>query len=69
MMEDKTGQPRRDSELIEARTALEKEIVSMKNFGPILIFYPTIIEALNELLRRRSEDGIDLSGGTDLTEV
>ncbi|MHA1872625.1 MAG: hypothetical protein ACTSVB_00815 [Candidatus Heimdallarchaeaceae archaeon] len=52
---DKTGQPRSDDDLIEARTALEKELISMKNFGPILIYYPTIIEAINELLKRRKE--------------
>ncbi len=56
-MEDTTGQPRSDADLIEARIAIEKELISMKNFGPILLYYPTIIEAINELLKRR-KDGI-----------
>jgi len=55
-MVDRTGQPRRDDELIEAREAIKKELISMKNFGPILIYYPTIINAIDELLERRSKD-------------
>jgi len=54
-MVDKTGQPRSDDELIEARIALEKKLISMKNFDPLIIFYPTIIEAINELLKRRKD--------------
>ena len=50
---DKTGQPRSDQDLIEARKAIEQELITMKNFGPILLHYPIIIEAINELLRRR----------------
>jgi len=53
---DRTGESRRDDELIEARDAVAKELVSMKNFGPILIYYPTIIEAINELLERRKNE-------------
>ena len=56
MIVDKTGEPRSDADLIEARTAIEKELINMKNFGPILIYYPTIIEAINELLKRRKEE-------------
>lgn len=56
MIVDKTGKPRSEQDLIEARTAIEKELVSMKNFGPILIYYPTIIEAINELIERRKNE-------------
>jgi len=58
MIVDKTGRPRSDSDLIEARMAIENELVSMKNFGPILIYYPTIIEAINELLIRRKNEKV-----------
>jgi len=58
MIVDKTGGPRSDSDLIEARMAIENELVSMKNFGPILIYYPTIIEAINELLIRRKNEKV-----------
>jgi len=64
---DKTGQPRSDEDLIEARIAIAKELIKPGNLNPIQVYYPTIIEAINELLRRRSEDGINLSGGTNLT--
>jgi len=50
---DNTGKPRRDDELIEARKAIEKELISLKNISPILVYYPTIIAAINELLERR----------------
>ena len=53
---DNTGKPRKDDELIEARNAIAKELISMKNFGPVLIYYPTIIEAINELLERRKNE-------------
>jgi len=56
MIVDKTGEPRSDSDLIEAKDAIVKELISMKNFGPILIYYPTIIDAINELLERRKTD-------------
>jgi len=56
MIVDKPGKPRSEQDLIEARTAIEKELVSMKNFGPILIYYPTIIEAINELIERRKNE-------------
>ncbi len=55
-MIDKSGEPRRDEELIEARNAIAKELISLKNFGPILLYYTTIIEALDELLERRKND-------------
>ena len=56
MIVDKTGEPRSDQDLIEARIAIEKELISMKNFGPILVYYPTIIEAINELIERRKNE-------------
>jgi hypothetical protein len=56
VMIDTTGEPRRDKELVEARKAIERELISLKNFDPILVYYPTIIDALNELLERRSKD-------------
>ena len=56
-MIDRTGEPRSDKELIEARNAITKELISLKNFGPILLYYTTIIEAIDELLERRKNDG------------
>lgn len=53
---DLTGQPRSNEDIIEAIEAIKRELVSLKNFSPILIYYPTIIEALNELLERRKVD-------------
>ena len=64
---DKTGQPRSNQDLIDARQAISKELIKVGNLDPIQVYYPTIIEAITELLKRRSEDGIDLSGGTNLT--
>ena len=64
---DKTGQPRSDKDLFEARSAIQKELIKVGNLDPIQVYYPTIIEAITELMRRRREDGIDLSGGPDLT--
>jgi len=55
-MIDRTGEPRRDEELIEAKDAIVKELISLKNVSPILIHYPTIIEAIEELLERRKND-------------
>ena len=66
---DKTGQPRSNQDLIDARQAISKELIKVGNLDPIQVYYPTIIEAITELLKRRSEDGIDLSGGTNLTKV
>lgn len=56
VMIDRTGKPRRDEEIIEAIEAIKRELLSLKNFGPILIYYPTILNALDELLERRSRD-------------
>ena len=55
---DKTGEPRSEQDLIEAKTAITKELISHANFGPILIYYPTIIDAINELLERRKNEKI-----------
>ena len=55
-MIDRTGEPRRDEELIEAKDAIVKELISLKNVSPILIHYPTIIDGLKELLERRKND-------------
>ena len=66
-IEDKTGQPRSEQDLIDARLALQKELINPKNLNPIQVYYPTILDAINELLIRRSEDGTNLSGGSNLT--
>ncbi|HUU88373.1 MAG TPA: hypothetical protein VMX17_11570 [Candidatus Glassbacteria bacterium] len=55
-MIDATGTPRRDEELVEAREAIKRELVTLKNFGPILVYYLTIINAIDELLERRRKD-------------
>jgi predicted component of type VI protein secretion system len=58
LMKDTSGEPRSDTDIIEARRAIETALVSMKDFSPILVYYPTIIESLNELLERRKIDEI-----------
>ena len=55
-MNDRSGEPRSDEDLIEARKAIIKELISLKNVTPILIHYPTIIDGLKELLERRKND-------------
>lgn len=55
-VKDLSGQSRRDDELIEAKEAIQKELVSLKNLAPILVYYPTIIDAIDELLERRSKE-------------
>jgi hypothetical protein len=48
-----SGRPRSDKDIIEARNAVVKSLINLKDVSPILVHYPTIIEALNELLDRR----------------
>lgn len=43
---------RRDDELIEAKQAIEKDLIS-GGIKPMMIHYPVIIEAINELLEYR----------------
>jgi hypothetical protein len=50
---DKTGQPRTDQEIIDAINALKKDLIN--NVNPILIYYPIILESLNELLYYRKK--------------
>jgi len=56
MIEDKTGQPRSEQELIEARDVISKQLINPFEFDPILVQYPTIIDAINELLERRKNE-------------
>ena len=56
VMVDKTGQPRSIEQLLEACNALKKSLFDIKNIDPILIHYPCIIEALQELIDRRKKD-------------
>ena len=51
---DKTGEPRTDDEIREAIEFLKREIVT--ELSPRLVFYPTILDALKELLARRKVD-------------
>lgn len=55
-IKDLSGQPRRDDELIEAREAIKRELINPKSLAPILVYYLTIINAIDELLERRSKD-------------
>ena len=64
---DTTGQPRSNKDLMDAKIAIQKSLIKLDNLDPIQVYYPTIIEALTELLKRRREDGTDLSGGPNLT--
>jgi hypothetical protein len=57
MMVDKIeGDARTEKDLLEAKKAMVDELISMKNFGPMLIYYPTLIEAVDELLERRKNE-------------
>lgn len=55
-MIDNSGKPRSGQDLIEARHALKKAMINPRNFSPILVFYPTLINAIDELLERRDND-------------
>ncbi len=50
---DKSGQPRCDEEIEEAKKAIDKELVSGSIIIPLMIHFPAIIEALEELLLMR----------------
>ena len=49
---DNTGKPRSDEEILETIQAIKKEIIKGKP-QPIMVFYPTIMHGLTELLFRR----------------
>ena len=49
---DRTGSPRSNQDIGEAIDAIKKELVRGQ-VNPAMIFYPTIIDALIELLQRR----------------
>ncbi len=51
---DKTGQPRTDNDINEAISALRRYMI-VEELKPIAVFYPTIIESLNELLDLRKK--------------
>ena len=53
--EDTSGKPRRIDELEQARDAVTRYLIGPK-LDPIMVFYPTIIEAINELIERRIKD-------------
>ncbi len=58
-MEDKSGKPRSIEELLEAREAIKRELI--RSVAPIMVYYPTIIEALTELLERRKKELLSAS--------
>jgi len=49
---DKTGEPRSNEDIGEAIDAIKNRLVKGP-IDPIMVFYPTIIDALVELLQRR----------------
>ena len=51
---DKTGEPRSDEELQDAKIALKNDLVLSK-LTPIMIHYTTILDAIDELLTFRKE--------------
>lgn len=53
---DKSGMPRSMEQLVEAREAVKKALVDIKNISPVVVHYPCIIEALQELIGRRVEN-------------
>jgi hypothetical protein len=52
----RTINQRADEELNEAKKAIEKELIRADNMNPIQVFYPTIIDAIKELLSRRENE-------------
>jgi len=54
-MVDKTGEPRSNEDIVEAIDAIKTRLVKGP-LDPIMIFYPTIIDSLIELLERRVRD-------------
>jgi hypothetical protein len=54
---DKSGEPREESEILEAISALKKNLISAQ-VHPLMIHFPVILESLFELLnyRRKAED-------------
>ncbi len=56
MIIDKTGEPRSNEDLLEAKKALIEALIKLTNIDPILVYYPTIIEAIDELLERRKNE-------------
>jgi hypothetical protein len=57
-MQDKSGQPRREQELIEAQLMIKKEVIGGKIIPHMMIHYPVIIEAIDEVIITRRESKI-----------
>jgi len=53
---DRTGLPRHDNESIEAKEVIKKQLITLNELHPIMVYYPIIINALDELLERRNKD-------------
>lgn len=51
---DKTGQPRTEVELLEAVNSLK--IFMVQQVNPIIVHFPAIIDAIDELFERRKKD-------------
>jgi hypothetical protein len=49
------GKKRSNEELIQVKEAIQKELIKM-NISPIMVHYPTIIDAIDELLEVRKKD-------------
>jgi len=55
---DNTGKPRSNKDIEETITAAKTEMIKGKPV-PIMVYYGTIIECLNELLQRRNNDTLN----------
>jgi len=51
-IQDKTGEPRSQEELVEAKVAIMNRLIT--DIDPIMVYYPTIVDAINELLTLRN---------------
>jgi len=51
---DTSSELRSDEDLIEARIAIQTELIKGQP-NPVKLYYPIIIEGLNELIRRRKQ--------------
>ena len=58
-MNDQSGQPRSNQDLIDARDMIKKELIAGKIIPHMTIHFPVIIEAINELIISRKIIEVD----------
>lgn len=56
-VEDMSGSSRPDKDILEAAKAIKFELVKEQP-RPIMLYYPIILDALDELLQRREKQNV-----------